>query len=121
MAMLQAAIAKAKALECPQCLVIVDGSGEVLAEFRMVGAKFLSRRSALAKALTAASIGAASDVIPEAVRPAIAAATDGAVTGLGGGLPIIKDGHILGGIGIGSGKPEQDLAVAQAALGAIGL
>ena len=66
-----------------------------------------------------ASIGAESAAIPDAVRPAIAAATDGAVTGLPGGLPIKKDGYVLGGIGVGSGTGDEDIAVARAALAAI--
>ena len=86
----------------------------------MTGAKYLSRKSALAKARTAASISAPSAAIPDEVRLHIAAATDGDVTGLGGGLPIIIAGEILGGVGVGSGTPEQDLAVAEAALLAIG-
>lgn len=118
--MLRAATATAEEIGQPQCIAIVDASGETLAELRMTGAKFLSLRSARAKARTAASIGAPSDAIPEPVRPAIAAATDGAVTGLGGGLPIRLDGVLLGGIGVGSGSPDQDLTVARAALAAIG-
>jgi len=58
--------------------------------------------------------------VPEPVRPAIAAATDGAVTGLRGGLPIRVGGVLLGGIGVGSGSGEQDETVARAALSAIG-
>jgi uncharacterized protein GlcG (DUF336 family) len=119
-AMLNAAIAAAEASGQPQCIVIVDASGEVLTTFRMTGAKFLSLKSAKAKALTAASINAPSDRIPDHVRPAIAAATEGTVTGLGGGLPIRVDGTLLGGIGIGSGTPEQDIEVAKSALSAIG-
>jgi len=118
--MLQAAIDEADALGQPQCIVIVDASGELLGEIRMTGSKFLSRKSALAKALTAASIGAPSHAIPEAVRLAIAAATDGIVTGLPGGLPIKYKGGVVGGIGVGSGSGEQDIAVGQAALSAIG-
>lgn len=120
MAMLAAAVAEAEAIGQPQCIVIVDASGSVLAELWMTGAKFLSRKSARAKALTAASIGAPSDTVPEAVRGAIAAATGGDVTGLPGGLPIIVRGQRLGGIGVGSGSGAQDLAVARAALAAIG-
>ncbi len=120
MAMLTAAIAQAEAMVQPQCIVIVDASGEVLGEIRMTGARFLSRRSALAKALTAASIGAPSETIPEAVRPAIGIATGGAVTGLKGGLPIRLNGDLVGGIGVGSGTGEQDAEVARAALAAIG-
>lgn len=120
MQMLSAGIEAAEAMGQPQCLVIVDASGELLGELRMTGAKFLSRKSALAKALTAASTGKPSAAIPEAVRTAIGAATNGAVTGLPGGLPIIVDGQILGGVGIGSGTGEQDIAVAEAMLAALG-
>ncbi len=118
--MLGAGVSKAEEIGQPQCIIIVDASGEVLGEIRMDGAKYLSRKSARAKARTAASIGAPSAVIPDAVRPLIALATEGDVTGLGGGLPIRLSGVLLGGIGVGSGSPEQDLAVAGAALSAIG-
>jgi uncharacterized protein GlcG (DUF336 family) len=120
MVMFEAAIATADRIGQPQCIVIVDASGEVLGEIRMTGAKFLSRKSAMAKALTAASIRAASVNIPEALRPLIGMATDGSVTGLPGGLPIIMDGECVGGIGVGSGNGDQDIEVATAALKAIG-
>lgn len=121
MTMLAAAVAKAEEIGVPQCIVIVDQSGELVGEIRMTGSKFLSRKSARAKALTAASIGAPSSEIPDHVRPAIAAATEGSVTGLPGGLPIKFDGQTVGGIGVGSGAPDDDLAVATAALSAIGV
>ncbi|MEO0830327.1 MAG: heme-binding protein [Pseudomonadota bacterium] len=114
--MLEAAVAKAEAMGQPQCIVIVDASGETLAQLRMTGAKYLSLKSARTKARTAASIGAPTRDIPEAVGLAIAAATDGAVTRLPGGLPIRVDGQLVGGIGIGSGSGEQDIEVAEAAL-----
>lgn len=120
MTMLAAAIAQAEAMAQPQCIVIVDASGELLGEIRMTGARFLSRKSALAKALTAASIGGPSESIPEAVRPAIGMASGGAVTGLKGGLPIRLNGDLVGGIGVGSGTGDQDAEVARAALAAIG-
>lgn len=120
LAMLAAAVAKAEEIGQPQCIVIVDASGEPLGEIRMTGAKFLSRRSALAKAQTAASNRAPSANVPADFRPPIAAATQGAVTGLPGGLPIQRNGATLGGVGVGSGSGEQDIAVAAAALAAIG-
>ncbi len=58
--------------------------------------------------------------MPEGFRTQIAFATGGEVTGLPGGLPIRIDGEVVGGIGIGSGSGEQDLAVGNAALAAIG-
>ena len=120
LAMLSAGVAKAREIGQPQCIVIVDASGETLGEIRMTGAKYLSRKSARAKARTAASIGAPSANIPEAVRLHIAAATEGDMTGLGGGLPIRMTGDLVGGIGVGSGASDQDIAVAEAALAAIG-
>ena len=118
--MLDAAVAEAENIQAPQCIVIVDASGELLGEIRMTGSKFVSRKSARAKALTAASIGAPTINVPEPIRPSIAAATEGTIATLPGGLPIKKDGVLLGGIGVGSGTGEQDVAVATAALDAIG-
>lgn len=118
--MLAAAVAKATAIGQPQCIVITDTSAVTLGSLRMRGAKVLSLRSATAKAQTAASTGCPSADLPEPVRPAIAAATDGAMTGLAGGLPIRIDGQLLGGIGVGSGSGAQDVEVALAALSAIG-
>ncbi|WP_299968666.1 heme-binding protein [uncultured Roseobacter sp.] len=120
LAMLQSAVARAEEIGQPQCIVIVDASGVALGQIRMNGAKFLSLKSAESKARTAASIRAPSDAIPEAVGPAIAAATDNHVTRLGGGLPILMNGQCVGGIGVGSGSAEQDVDVAMAALRKIG-
>ena len=120
MTMLGAACAEADKIGQPQCIVIVDASGVDIASVRMTGAKVLSLKSARAKARTAASIGAPTDTIPETVRPLIALATDGDVTGLPGGLPIRVDGDLVGGIGVGSGTGAQDIDVARAALTAIG-
>ena len=120
MAMLAAAVAQAENIGQPQCIVIVDSSGEVLGEIRMTGSRFLSRKSALAKAQTAASIGAPSVNVPEAMRAGLGMASGGAVTGLKGGLPIWIKGDLVGGIGVGSGTGDQDHAVALAALTAIG-
>lgn len=120
LAMLQAAVDAADQLGQPQCIVIVDKSGATLASLRMQGAKYLSLKSARSKARTAASISAPSGAIPPHVAPLIAAATQGDMTGLGGGLPIYVDGFLVGGIGVGSGTPDQDTIVAQAAIVAIG-
>lgn len=119
-AMLQAAVQKAEQMNQHQCIVIVDASGELLGEIRMDNAKYLSRKSAKSKALTAASIGAPSSHVPETVRINIGLATRGSVTGLAGGLPIIIEGDVVGGIGVGSGSGEQDIEVAIEALNAVG-
>ena len=48
----------------------------------------------------------------------LAHATDGKLTNLQAGLPLIVDGQIVGGIGVGSGTGEQDLVVAEAGIAA---
>ncbi len=119
-ALLTAAIGEAAAMGQPQCIAIVDVSGVTLASFRMRGSRFLSLKSALAKARTAASIGGPSHSVPEHAKLLLAAATQGEVTGLRGGLPIRMSGTLVGGIGVGSGSGEQDEAVTLVALKAIG-
>ncbi len=120
LAMLHAGVGKAQAMSQPQCIVIVDPSAVDLAVLRMAGSRVLSLRSARAKAQTAASTGRPSAALPEAVRVTIAVATEGTMTGLPGGLPIWRNGVLLGGIGVGSGSGAQDVEVAEAALAAIG-
>jgi uncharacterized protein GlcG (DUF336 family) len=120
LAMQSAAIEAASGMGQPQCIVIVDQSGVVLSSFRMAGSRFLSLKSALAKARTAASINGPSASIPEHAKLLLAGATQGEATGLKGGLPIRIKGVLVGGIGIGSGSGDQDEEVAKAALAAIG-
>jgi glc operon protein GlcG len=117
--MLQAAIAKALEMKQPQCITITDDGGHLLAFVRMDGAKVLSIDSSRKKAITAASSRTPSGQAPAANEIKLALATNGKVTNLLGGLPVIVDGHVIGAIGVGSGTGEQDLEVAKAAIAAI--
>ena len=114
--LLDAAVAHARAMGQPQCIAIVDAGCELLAYLRMDGAKPLSRQSAIHKAMTAASSRVATGGIAEGLEARLAWATQGAVTNLKGGLPVVVDGQVIGGIGVGSGTGDQDVEVAQAAL-----
>lgn len=118
--MLRAACAKATEIGQPQCVVVVDASGVEIAVIRMTGARYLSLKSARAKARTAASTGTPSADIPDPVKPLIALATQTEMTGMPGGLPIRVEGVLVGGIGVGSGSGDEDIAVARAGLDAIG-
>lgn len=68
------------------------------------------------KTKTAASHGQPTGSIPEGVDLRLAIATQGVRTNLPGGLPIIVDGCLVGGIDVGSGTAAQDREVASAAL-----
>lgn len=117
--LLRAAIDKAAAMKQPQCITITDDGGHLLAFVRMDGAKVLSIDSSRKKAMTAASSRAPTGQANTANELKLALATDGKLTNLLGGLPIVVDGHLIGAIGVGSGTAEQDLEVAKAAIAVI--
>ena len=119
MKILDAAMAKAAEMGVPQCISVVDAGGHLLAFSRMDGAFVLSIDSSLMKAMTAASYGDPTGHIPEGVDLKLAIATGGKRVNLPGGLPIIVDGHLVGGIGVGSGAGHEDLEVANAGLAAL--
>ena len=90
----------------------------LLAFVRMDGARVLSTDSCTNKAKTAATTGKPSASVPQDRALWLAAATDGRMTGLPGGLPLLVGGQVVGAIGVGSGTGEQDLEVATAAVAA---
>jgi glc operon protein GlcG len=116
---LDAAVAKAAAMGVPQCVAVVDPGGHLLAFNRMDGALWMSFDSAQAKARTSASTGKPTGLMPPGVDDKLAMATRGQRINLPGGLPIIVDGCVLGGIGIGSGTGEEDRQVACAGVAAL--
>ena len=116
--LLNAAVDKAIAMKQPQCIAIVDDGCNLLAFVRMDGAKVLSEKSSIHKAMTAASSRVPTGGVPEDLAAKLAAATGGRVTNLKGGLPIIVDGQVIGGIGVGSGTGDQDREVGNFALAA---
>jgi glc operon protein GlcG len=117
--LLAAAIAKAREIDVPQCICVVDSGGHLLTMGRMDGAFALSIDTALRKAQTAAAYGIPTGGIARELELKLAIGTDGKRINLLGGLPVIVDGHVIGGVGVGSGTGEQDRQVASAALAAI--
>ncbi|MGI4797681.1 MAG: GlcG/HbpS family heme-binding protein [Janthinobacterium lividum] len=119
--LVQHAAHAAEVLGVPQVIAVVDEGCNLLAFLRMDGARVLSVDSAQRKAMTAATIGKNTGGMDPDLAARLAAATDGRMTDLKGGVPIIVAGQVIGGIGIGSGTGEQDLSIAEAALAAMGL
>jgi glc operon protein GlcG len=117
--MLAAAVAKADSMGVPQCIAIVDNGGNLLAFARMDGAKPLSVDSATRKAISAASSRVPTGGMAEGLDIRLAIATQGKLLNVKGGLPIVVDGHTIGGIGVGSGTGDQDLEVAKAGVAAL--
>eukprot|EP00906_Rhabdomonas_costata_P023341 RCo033599 len=119
MALIQAASAKATAINVPECISVVDEAGELLAFSRMDGARPGSIEVALTKARSAARRRRATK--DEAGGNDLAAIKLGLVsqlnvTQVGGGIPIVVDGQTIGAIGVSSGTIDEDIAVANAGI-----
>ncbi|MCT4608279.1 MAG: heme-binding protein [Pelagimonas sp.] len=119
--LIEGARAKAQDIGVPMCIAITDEGGNLIAFERMDGGKVTSSIIAMDKAYTAAGAkkatheyGAASQ--PGAPAYGISSAIGGRLMVVGGGLPGIVNGDVVGGIGISSGTPMQDQEVAQAGI-----
>lgn len=121
-AVVAAATAKARELGVDQCIAVVDRGGSLLAFARMDGGRIASVAIAMTKAVSAAtrrrptSEEMAGDV-PMGIR--LALASSNTVTNIGGGLPIVVEGQVIGAIGVSSGTVEEDTLVAKAGLTAL--
>ncbi|WP_099824506.1 GlcG/HbpS family heme-binding protein [Oceaniglobus indicus] len=118
------AVAHADAIGVPMCIAITDESGQLIAFRRMDGGKVTSTTVAIDKAFTAAAAKKATHEIGAASQPGgpvfgIGSAIGGRLMVVGGGLPVIFEGDVVGGIGVSSGTPDQDRAVAQAGIDAL--
>ena len=121
---IRAAVAKARELGVPQNVAVADAAGHLVAFHRMDGAKFLSVEIALAKAFTAAGLradtaGLAPRTVPGGPGFGIQHLHAGRLTTLAGGVPIEREGQVIGAVGVSSGTTEQDEIVALAGAGAI--
>ncbi len=116
-AAMAAMLAKAQETpDAPVAMAIVDATGNLEAYAKMDNLRLFSRRHALRKAYTAAIMGL--NTGDHAARlhgqgRSISELGDPNLTHGQGGLVIMQDGVILGGIGVGgypSGQSDEDLA-----------
>ncbi|KGM89013.1 ATP:cob(I)alamin adenosyltransferase [Roseovarius mucosus DSM 17069] len=122
-ALLAGARAKAAEIGVPMCIAITDEGGNLVAFERMDGGKVTSITIAIDKAFTAAGAKKATHEYGEVSQPGkpvygIASAIGGRLMVVGGGLPVVVDGEVVGGIGVSSGTPMQDREVAEAGIAA---
>lgn len=116
---IDAARRKADEMGVPQCIAVTDASGRLLAFLRMDGAKFLSIRTSIRKAMTAASSRETSGSMDDQLAVKLAFTTGGRLTNLKAGVPIVVGEEVVGAVGVSSGTGEQDLEVALAGIEAI--
>jgi uncharacterized protein GlcG (DUF336 family) len=116
--MLSAAEAKAASFGIPYCVAVVDAGGHLVAFLRQDGALIGSIDLAIDKAATARIFDkTTSDLatLAQSGKPlfGIQESNAGKVVIFGGGVPVVLDGNIAGTV-------EQDIAVAEAAIAALG-
>lgn len=120
-----AAVAHGRAAGKAVVAAVVDASGDLVALLRGDGAFKASITIAQDKAYTAAVFGASSHALGADLsgNPALhqGIALRPGVVLFAGGLPLLENGVVIGGIGVSGGSEEDDLACAGAGLSALGL
>ena len=122
--MVTAALAHAKDLGLQEVIAIYD-DGEILkALVSMDGARVTSVNFALDKAYTSARRQAATQDLADTFASAPAVTIQSflkqpRLTLLGGGIPIVVNGQVVGGIGASGGTIAQDIEIANAGLAGI--
>jgi uncharacterized protein GlcG (DUF336 family) len=121
--MLAAAEAKAESLGIPYNIAVVDAGGYLLSFSRQDGALIGSIDLAINKAYTARIFDKSTSFLATLSQSGdplfgIHASNDGKIVIFGGGVPVFFEGMIIGAIGASAGTVEQDIAVAEAGLGA---
>ena len=121
--MIVAAEKKAKEIGQPMNIAIADAGGNLIAHVRMDGAWLGSVDISIKKAWTSRAFDIATKDLAEHSQSGgqffgIHASNAGKVMIFAGGIPLKKDGKVVGAIGVSGGSGAQDHAVALAGAGA---
>ena len=117
--MLEAARGEAERRGVETTIAIVDEAGVLLALQRLDGARLHTPEAAWLKARTAAIVRQPTAELQAAIpaNPALLA-FPGRLP-LTGGLPLVFEGTVVGGVGSSGGTPDEDVAICQAAVAAL--
>ncbi|MEY2230793.1 MULTISPECIES: GlcG/HbpS family heme-binding protein [Streptomyces] len=118
------AAAAAEAAGATVSVTVLDAGGHLLAFRRDDRAVLISGETSTRKAYTALQLNAPTADLVEAVRPdgpfhTLPTALDRPLLFIAGGLPVHRDGRLIGAIGVGGGAPDQDHGFAVAARDAL--
>lgn len=119
---MQGALAKARELNILINVAVCDAGGRLVAFQRMDNAIWAGAYGSQGKAIASVAFGRPSgELTPRAEHPTlrgIAAAEGGHMIMGQGGVPILRDGVVVGGCGVGggTGQEDEDCARAGAAL-----
>lgn len=122
------AAAKARAEDAgwQMSFAVVDNFGRPVAMVRMDGARWMTPQIAHSKAFTSATFGRPSASVAEFAEgrqqlyKSVQKVIGEPLLPAGGGLPILIDGKLLGGVGASGATQAEDIEAARAGLDAIG-
>ncbi|GHD32812.1 hypothetical protein GCM10010313_77530 [Streptomyces violarus] len=102
-------------------VTVLDAGGHLLAFRRDDRAVLISGETSTRKAYTALQLNAPTAGLVDAVQPGgpfhtLPTALDRPLLFIAGGVPVHRDGRLIGAIGVGGGAPEQDHDFATTAL-----
>ncbi|MFI0964356.1 heme-binding protein [Streptomyces sp. NPDC021080] len=102
-------------------VTVLDAGGHLLAFRRDDQAVLISGETSTRKAYTALQLDSATADLVDAVQPGglfhtLPTALDRPLLFIAGGVPVHRDGRLIGAIGVGGGMPDQDHGFAVAAV-----
>lgn len=105
-------------------VTVLDAGGHLLAFRRDDRAVLISGETSTRKAYTALQLDAPTADLVDAVQPGglfhtLPTALDRPLLFIAGGVPVRRDGRLIGSVGVGGGAPEQDHGFASAAVEAL--
>lgn len=114
-----AAEKKAAEIGQPMNIAVADAGGNLVAHVRMDGAWIGSIDISINKAFTSRAFDIATKDLASHAQPGgqfygIHASNGGRVMIFAGGIPLKRNGKVIGAIGVSGGSGEQDQAVAEA-------
>ena len=121
---IEAAETKARSLDCPVNIAVVDAGGNLVAHVRMDNARIGAIDIAINKAWSARAFDMETAELGRYSQPGapffgIHASNGGRVMLLAGGAPLRHAGQIIGALGVSGGSGEQDSACANAGVQAM--
>ncbi|WP_419959735.1 GlcG/HbpS family heme-binding protein [Psychrobacillus sp. BM2] len=119
--LLEASEKKAKEMGLSENIAIVDEGGNLKGFLRMDNTKFGGIEIAIDKAWTSVAMQMPTSNLAEAAQPGgpsygINTTNEGRIVVLGGGVPLVYNQKIVGGIGVSGATSAQDIEVANAAV-----
>ena len=122
---LAAAERKAGEMGQPMNIAVMDAGRNLVAFHRMDGAWVASTDIAIDKAFTSAGRGLTTRKIGEMAQPGqplfgINTTNGGRIVIFAGGIPLERDGEVVGAVGVSGGTVDEDHEVAEAGVAAFG-